>query len=273
VTGTVLRAAAVQLQSGDDVSLNLERVRHWTARAAHAGARLVLLPENFAFFGAEVDKRCRAESLETPGPIGAALRGLASEFSVHVIAGGFAETSADPARPFNTAAVFDPTGELVARYRKMHLFDVTLPDGAELQESAGTMPGDAPVVVDVDGFRIGLSICYDLRFSALFTALGDAGAEILVVPAAFTAQTGKDHWRVLLQARAIEWQSWVVAAAQWGSHPNHRRTHGHSLIADPWGTVVCEASDREGFVVADLDLEYLRQVRARLPCGSHRRKI
>lgn len=167
--------------------------------------------------------------------------------------------------------MFDPAGELVGRYRKTHLFDVQLPDGRTLRESEGTTPGDESVVVDVLGYRVGLSICYDLRFPSLFAALAERGAELFTVPAAFTDQTGAAHWHVLLRARAIEWQCWLVAAGQWGQHPGSRRSYGHSSIVDPWGTVVAEASNREGFVVADLDKRWLQDVRRRIPCAEHRR--
>jgi predicted amidohydrolase len=151
------------------------------------------------------------------------------------------------------------------------LFDVDLPDGTELRESSHTSSGAEPVVVEVAGFKVGLSICYDLRFPELYRALVSRGAEVLVVPAAFTLLTGKDHWHVLLRARAIEAQSWVIAAAQWGTHPKGRTTYGHSLVIDPWGCVVAECSDRVGLVVADLDRGYLELVRKRLPSLCHRR--
>ncbi len=164
-----------------------------------------------------------------------------------------------------------PDGRRVASYRKIHLFDVELPDGTELRESVATTAGAEPVVVEVDGFKVGLSICYDLRFPELYRALVDRGAEIIVVPAAFTLQTGKDHWHVLLRARAIESQCWLVAAAQWGRHPKGRASYGHSLVADPWGQVVAECSDRVGVIDADVDREYLERVRRTLPSLAHRR--
>lgn len=268
-----LRVAAVQLQSDDDVPRNLERIRRWVSQARDAGAQLVLLPENFAYFGSESGKARHVEDLTRGGPITDALRELAVTHGVHLIAGGLPEVSADPARPYNTSAVFDPRGELVASYRKIHLFDVELPDGRTLRESEGTTPGTDAVVVEVSGFRIGLSICYDLRFSGLFAELARRGVDLITVPAAFTEQTGKDHWHVLLRARAIEWQCWVLAAAQWGSHPRARRSYGHSLLADPWGVVVAECSNREGVVVAEVDRELLETVRAQLPCAAHRRPI
>lgn len=266
-----LRCAAIQLQSGDRVDENLERCSRLVARAAASRARLVLLPENFAFFGPEAVKAAVAEDLQRGGHITDALRGWAREHAVHLVAGGYPEKSSDPSRPYNTSAVFDPAGELVASYRKLHLFDVELPDGRELCESDGTTPGDEVVVVDVLGYRVGLTICYDLRFPALFAALTERGADVFTVPAAFTSQTGAAHWHVLLRARAIEWQCWVVAAGQWGQHPGARRSYGHSLVVDPWGTIVAQASERDGVVLADLDKELLSEIRQRIPCARHRR--
>ncbi len=265
--------AAVQLQSSDDVAANLERVAHWVETAARAGTRLVLLPENFAFFGSEQVKPRHAESLEQGGFITDRLRQLATTHRLHLIAGGLPEVSSDPTRPFNTSAVFGPDGALLAKYRKLHLFDVTLPDGTALRESAGTSAGDSVVCVDVDGYRVGLSICYDLRFSNLFALLSERGADVITVPAAFTDQTGKAHWHALLRARAIETQCWVIAAGQWGSHPGARRTYGHSLVVDPWGIVVAEASDREGVVITTIDPQLVADVRSRIPCGQHRRRL
>ncbi|MEN9581756.1 MAG: hypothetical protein RJA70_4765, partial [Pseudomonadota bacterium] len=230
-----LRAAAVQLQSGPNVAENLIEVSRWVWRAAELGARLVLLPENFAFFGDEATKRELAEDLQSGGPISECLARLAGELKITVIGGGFPERGPDPARPYNTSAVFTPEGTLGAYYRKVHLFDVDLPGGQTLRESDATSSGNRVVVTEVEGFRVGLSICYDLRFSELYKALSEQGAEVLTLPAAFTEQTGMAHWHVLLRARAIEWQCFVLAAGQWGQH-GARRTFGHSLIVDPWGT-------------------------------------
>jgi len=267
-----LRVAAVQLQSQDDVARNLERCRIAVAEAQRSGAELVVLPENFAFFGAEEQKRALAEELgDARGVIQSALAEMARDAKIHLVAGGFPEASADVERPFNTALVYAPSGELLASYRKIHLFDVSLQDGTALLESAATRAGEAVVTFDIGKFRIGLSICYDLRFPELYRALVTRGANVLLVPAAFTVHTGKDHWHPLLRARAIESQSWVVAAAQWGKHPRGRTTYGHSLVVDPWGTIIAEASDREGVVVATLDLEQVERVRSAVPCLQHRR--
>lgn len=265
-----LSVAALQLNSQADVGANLETCRRMVGRAARRGAELVLLPENFAFFGPEAGKRAAAESLAA-GPIANALADMAREHGVYVAGGGFPERSADPDRPHNTLLVVGPDGSQLASYRKIHLFDVDLGSGGSYSESAATSAGSAPVVVDVAGFKLGLSICYDLRFPELYRALSEQGAEVLLVPAAFTLHTGKDHWHVLLRARAIEAQAFVVAAAQQGAHPGGRSTYGHSLVVDPWGTVIAEASDGEGIASATLERTRLDAVRRALPSLSHRK--
>jgi len=179
--------------------------------------------------------------------------------------------TADDARPHNTLLAVGPDGETLATYRKIHLFDVELGSGGSYSESAATTPGTSVVVVEVGGFKLGLSICYDLRFPELYRALSEQGAEVLLVPAAFTLHTGKDHWHVLLRARAIEAQAFVVAAAQYGAHPGARQTYGHSLVVDPWGTVIAEASDGVGIVSATLERERLDAVRRSLPSLTHRK--
>jgi len=267
-----LRVAAVQLSSQDNLEENLAICREQIAAVASQGAKVVLLPENFAYMGPEPGKHTVAERLgDTSAPIQRTLGDAARAHRISIIAGGLAERSDDPRRPYNTCAVFAESGDVVASYRKIHLFDVDLADGTTLRESAGSSAGDEPVAVSLGGFSVGLSICYDLRFPELYRALVDRGAELLVVPAAFTLHTGKDHWHVLLRARAIESQCFVLAAAQWGKHPQGRTTYGHSLVVDPWGTIIAEASDRIGAVVADVSREDLRRVRASVPCLQHRR--
>lgn len=267
-----LRAAALQLSCQEDVEENLRACREQVGRAADRGAKLVLLPENFAFMGPETQKRGIAETLGDPdAPIQRSVAAMARDYAVTLVAGGLPERSGDALRPYNTACVFGPDGGLAASYRKIHLFDVELSDGTALCESEATSPGEATVVVDIGGMNVGLSICYDLRFPELYRSLVDGGADVLLVPAAFTLQTGKDHWHVLLRARAIEAQCWVVAAAQWGKHPKGRLTYGHALIADPWGTVVAECSDGVGAAVADLDSELVARVRGSVPSLRHRR--
>ena len=266
-----LSCAVVQLQSGPDVTANLAAVRHWVAAAAERGARLVVLPENFAFFGPEARRAEIAERLEDGvAPICSALRETCARHNLYLVAGGMPEQSGDPLRPYNTAAVFDPSGTLVGRYRKAHLFDVTLPNGRELCESRTTTPGQRAIVVDVDGFRVGLSVCYDLRFPLLYAELRRQGAEIITVPAAFTVQTGQDHWHVLSRARAIETQCWLLAAAQWGVHPGERMSYGHSLVCDPWGNIVAQCSNQPAVALATIDRKLLTSIRGRFPCFEHR---
>jgi len=270
-----LRVAAVQLCSSDDLASNLARCRDLTAQAAAEGARLVMLPECFAFLGRrEGDKRAVAETFDDPGsagPVLSALRDLAVQHGIWVIGGGTPErVPGDDRRSYNTAVVIDPGGALVASYRKIHLFDVDIPGGAVLRESDSTARGDAPVVVDIDGARLGVTICYDVRFPELYRRLvKDMGAEILLVPAAFTAHTGAAHWHLLLRARAVEDQAWVVAAAQWGRHNEKRESYGHSLIVDPWGSVVAERAEGEGVVVATLEGAAVARRRTQMPCLSH----
>lgn len=272
-----MRVAAVQLSSQEDVTKNLSSVGDLVERAAAAGAKLVLLPENFAYFGDEAGKRAVAESLSTvesssDGPIARALRRLALTHGVWLVAGGMPERSDDEARPFNTCAVFAPNGEVAARYRKIHLFDVDLGSGGTYRESAATTPGSNAVTVTIPGVSplvLGLSVCYDVRFPELYRELVDRGADLIVVPAAFTQATGKDHWLVLLRARAIESQAYVLAAAQWGRH-GERLTFGKSCLVDPWGDVISQASEGTGLVLGEIDTTYIGEVRRRLPSLAHR---
>jgi predicted amidohydrolase len=268
-----MHVAVVQLGSQDDVAANLARVKHWVREAAAAGAQLVTLPENFAFMGEEARKRELAERVDGafPGPILAALAEAAVANGVWVLGGGMPEKSEDPARPYNTSVLVDPKGALAATYRKVHLFDVSLPDGTTLRESAATSAGSDAVTTEVLGVRMGLSICYDLRFPELYRRLVDEGARVVTVPSAFTLTTGKDHWHPLLRARAIENQVYVVAPAQHGKHPRGRQTYGKSLVVDPWGEVVAQCTEGEGFAVARLDFEYLDRVRTSLPSLLHRK--
>jgi predicted amidohydrolase len=269
-----LRIAALQVSSQDDVDANLATATRLIAEAGAAGAELVLLPENFAYMGTEEGKRELAETCDEGashhGPILRALAQAARAANVHVCAGGMPERSPDPARPYNACVLLAPDGALVAKYRKVHLFDVDVGE-QRYRESASTSAGGEPTVATVAGFVIGLSICYDLRFPELYRRLCDRGAEVIVVPAAFTVATGKDHWHVLLRARAIESQAYVIAAAQFGQHPRGRSTYGKSLVVDPWGDVIAQRSDGEGIVTATVSRAYLEKVRSKLPSLQHRR--
>jgi len=211
--------------------------------------------------------------LGSAAPIQAALAGFARTTRAWVLAGGMPITSPAADKPYNTTLLFDGEGRLRARYDKLHLFDVALDDGTELCESEATSPGSRVVVADGPGVRLGVSICYDVRFPELYQEQRARGAELCVVTAAFTQTTGEAHWHVLLRARAIETQCFVVAAAQTGAHGPTRRTYGHSLIVDPWGQVLAELPREEGFITADVDLERLRAVRRQMPVWQHRRPL
>jgi predicted amidohydrolase len=267
-----LRVGAVQLRSTHDLAANLAKCAELTGEAVADGAQLVVLPECFSFLGrTERDKLEVAEAMDGDGPVMTALRGLAAKHGVWIVGGGTPErVPGDARRTYNTALVIDPRGELATRYRKIHLFDVDIPGGAVLRESDATARGSELVAVEIAGAPVGVTICYDVRFPELYRRLvKDMGAEILLVPAAFTAHTGAAHWHLLLRARAIEDQAWVVAAAQWGRHSDKRESYGHSLIVDPWGTVVGERAEGDGVVVATLDGEVVARCRTRMPCLSH----
>jgi len=263
--------AAVQLRSTADLATNLATCRELGERAADDSARLIVLPECFPFVGnGEREKLAIAEDLDHGGPILGMLRDLATRRGTWVIGGGMPEVvPGDPDRAYNTAVVIAPDGSLAARYRKIHLFDVDIP-GTTLKESAATCAGDRRVTVEIDGAKIGLSICYDVRFPELYRALvKQDGAEVLLVPAAFTAHTGAAHWHLLLRARAVEDQAYVVAAAQWGQHNAKRASYGHSLVIDPWGTVIGEQPEGDGVVIATLDGATVEKRRTQMPCLSH----
>jgi predicted amidohydrolase len=267
---SALELAVIQLSSSEDVAQNLETARQLVVGAGRRGAQIVVLPENFAYFGSEAGRQAHVERIgDSDAPIQRALFEMADAANAVVVAGGMPEASSEPARPYNTALVVGPGQRLHGAYRKVHLFDVDLADGTSLRESGIATPGDETKVLELAGFRVGLSICYDVRFPELYRRLVAAGAEILVVPAAFTVHTGKDHWHVLLRARAIESQCYVAAAAQWGNHPGGRKTYGHSLIADPWGTVIAECSDGVGFRTASLERQRVDEVRRSLPSLRH----
>jgi len=280
----VTRTAVVQLCATPDVAANLDSAARLVAEARAAGAAVVLLPEAFAFLGPE---SLKAELLEplpataaaaqltgfAPGPILQHCQALARANAVHLILGGFHERGSQPGRSRNTCVHLDPHGTIRALYRKIHLFDVSLADGTELRESARTDAGDAIVTTELPFGTLGLSICYDIRFPYLYQALVDRGAIALTAPSAFTATTGAAHWEVLLRARAIECQSYMLAPAQHGHHWGTRRSWGHAMIVDPWGTVVAECPDGDGIAIADIDPAEVARVRAQLPSLQHRRNL
>jgi predicted amidohydrolase len=260
-------AAAVQMSSGPDRAANLARASALVREAAARGARLVVLPEVFAWRGPAAEEAAAAEPI--PGPLTGALGALARELAIHVVAGSFLEAVPSERRTYNTSCVFGPQGDLIARYRKLHLFDVELPGRVSVRESATRAPGTGVVTVPTELGTLGLSICYDLRFPELYRTLVRAGAEILVVPSAFTFPTGAAHWEVLCRARAVENQCYLIAADQTGTSPHGFADFGDSLIVDPWGRVLARAGDGEDVVTADVDLAYLARVRRELPCLAH----
>lgn len=259
-------AAVVQLSSGADRRANLERATTLIRAAAERGARLVVLPEVFPWRGPRADEAGQAESI--PGPTTETMAAVARDTGVHLLMGSMLETGAGE-RSFNTSLVIGPTGDILGRYRKIHLFDVELPGRVSVRESDARAPGEEVVVVPTPLGRLGLSICYDLRFPELFRRLVQAGAEIILLPSAFTFPTGAAHWEVLCRARAIENQCWLLAANQTGQSPHGFHDYGNSLIVDPWGTVVARVGDGEGIALAEVDLEQLARVRREMPCLDH----
>ena len=271
---TPLVAAAIQTTSSDNVAHNLARCRALVLEARAAGAEFVGLPENFAFLGSDRDHRAAiAESTadDASGPILTAMRALARETGLWLLLGGFPEQGLRPGSIRNTSLLLDPAGAITSRYRKVHLFDVDVPGGMKFRESETVDAGSEVVVADTPWGVLGLAICYDLRFPELFRQLTARQARIIAVPSAFTRETGKDHWHLLLRARAVENQAFVIAPAQFGWHGEKRYSYGHALIADPWGTVIAECGDHEGFALGRLDFAYQDRVRSSLPCLGHRK--
>ena len=265
----VFRAAAVQMSSGPDKGANLDRAKTLIRSAAKQGARLVVLPEVFAWRG---PRRAEADVAEPiPGPTTDRLAALARELEIHLQAGSVSEKIEGERRCYNTALLFAPNGELVGKYRKIHLFDVEIPGQVSARESEARKPGEATTVVRTEIGVIGLSVCYDLRFPELYRRLVRAGAEILCIPSAFTFPTGAAHWEPLVRARAIENQCYVIAPDQYGTSPNGYRDYGSSMIVDPWGVVVARAREGECVITAEIDVEYLKRVRTELPALTHAR--
>ncbi len=265
-------AAVIQLNSTSDLVQNLSVAEELIRQAATEGATLIVTPENTNFLGPHQEKVRRAEPLD--GPTCSRFSTLAADLGVALLLGSFNEVGPDQEHCYNTSVLFAPTGALLATYRKIHLFDIDLSDEVRFVESATIAPGEETVVSELPiGARLGMSICYDLRFGELYRQLVEQGAEVIAVPSAFTERTGRDHWRPLLQARAIEAQCWVLAAAQTGRHDDDglRQSHGHSMILDPWGKVVAEVEEGVGYAVAEIDLGQVERVRRSMPVAEHRR--
>jgi nitrilase len=265
--------AAVQMVSSDQVADNLAAAARLTAAAVQQGASLVVLPENFAFMGAHERAVLAVGEADGSGPIQDDLAETAARLGITLVAGSVPLLGPEPNRVRSACLVYGPTGVRIARYDKRHLFDVALANGEGYRESATFAPGLDCVVADTPAGRLGLSICYDLRFPEHYRALIDQGAELLLAPAAFTAQTGAAHWSVLVRARAIENLCYVIAPGQGGEHPSGRHTHGESLIIGPWGETLasCPVAGGEGVAIATVERESLSPLRARFPALDHRR--
>jgi len=263
-----LRIAAVQMNSRDDKERNIETALRLIDRAAAEGARLIALPEVWSFLGDDAGSQAAAEPI--PGPITDRLAERARRHDVYIHAGSIQERRAGDPRMFNTTALINPRGEIIATYSKIHMFDVVLDGVASYQESATVSPGDEIVTAEVDGFTVGLTICYDLRFPELYRILALKGAELIFQPAAFTLTTGKDHWEPLIRARAIENTVYMCSPAQVGSDASGRWCWGRSMIVNPWGTVLATAPDEETVIHATIDKATLERVRRQVPSLANR---
>ncbi|WP_374595256.1 carbon-nitrogen hydrolase family protein [Sphingosinicella sp.] len=267
-----MKVTLIQLTSHDNKAANIVHAENLLRRSIEASRPdLVALPEVFTYHGGTVDGAKNSAETIPGGPAFEMLCQIAREYGVYVHGGSIGERDED--RFYNTTPVINPRGELVVRYRKIHMFDVMTPDGKSYQESATFTPGSDIVTYDVGDVRIGCTICYDLRFGELFVALAKKGVQVIILPAAFTMMTGKDHWEALLRARAIETQCYVLAPGQVGSYFGggvERMNYGNSMIIDPWGTVIARAQDGIGFVSAELDLAYLEKVRSDIPSNRNR---
>lgn len=270
----VTQVAVVQHNAGIDVEANLSKLELLSSQAASEGAQLISWPEAFAYLGRHDGKKEILETLEDGGPILKRCQDLARKLNCQLLLGGFHEAiSEDPDRCYNTSVYLDESGSIRASYRKIHLFDVSIPNGPQLMESRQTAPGEKAVCVETPMGRVGLTICYDVRFPALYQRLAAMGAVAMTVPSAFTATTGAAHWHTLLRARAIETQSYVIAPAQHGAHSANRASFGHSLIVDPWGKVIAELPEGDGYVIAGVDSDEVHRIRREVPSLANQRPI
>ncbi len=262
-------AAAIQMLASSDKEANLQEAEGWVRQAHAQGAQLVALPEVFNWRGRGRDTAAHAEPV--PGPTTERMSALAAECGIYLLAGSMLEAAGSDGRAYNTSVLIGPDAGIIARYRKIHLFDVEIEGEAPIRESEFRRPGEDVVVADTPMCPMGLSVCYDLRFPELYRRLTGAGAKVIFVPSVFTVPTGRAHWETLLRARAIENQVYIIAPDQTGRHPASMAAYGHSMIVDPWGKVIAEAGAEPCLVLAEIDLDYLRDVRRRLPALEHRR--
>jgi len=259
------RVACVQPNVRDDMADNIAQISALIRQAHKGGADFITTPENSGFMGRNAAASLAAGRSEADHPALAAFRALATELNIWLLIGSLAVREDGANRNFNRSYLLDPKGEIAARYDKIHLFDVDLPSGETYRESNSIAPGGEAVLTDLPQAKLGLSVCYDLRFPGLYRGLAQAGAEMLTIPAAFTRTTGEAHWHVLMRARAIETGAYVVAPAMWGDHPGNRQTYGHSLIVDPWGRVLADAGEGVGIISAEIDLDQVAKARAQIP--------
>ena len=262
-------AAAISMTSVPDLAKNLLQAEELIDLAIRQGAELITLPENFPFLGGEEEKISQAEAIATASE--KFLKTIAQKYQITILGGGYPVPTTD-GKVYNVASLIEPNGTEVARYKKVHLFDVNLPDGNTYQESNTVKAGtQLPSVYESQDYgNLGISVCYDIRFPELYRHLSNKGAEVLFIPAAFTAYTGKDHWQVLLKARAIENSCYIIAPAQTGNHYGRRKTHGHAMIVDPWGLILADTGDKPGVAIAEIDPTRLEQVRRQMPSLQHR---
>lgn len=266
------KCAAIQMASSPSISSNLLAADKLIGEAAKAGAKLVALPENFALMGEHEQDKLNAKEADGSGPIQHFLSSVAKKYGVWVVGGTIPLAADNSGKTRAACLVYNDKGERVARYDKVHLFDVNVPGTSEVyRESDSIECGTEPLVIDTPFGRLGVAVCYDLRFPEFFRRMVDLGMEILVIPSAFTAETGAAHWEILLRARAVENLCYVIAPNQGGFHLNGRKTFGHSMIIDPWGIVLDCYKTGAGFVCADIDLERLERVRGAFPALNHRR--
>lgn len=264
--------SCIQLTSSPEPALNLAQIRHYCQQLPAARPQLVALPEGALCFGGAVDANLLLQEPLGHGPLQTELAAIAHEFGVYLLVGTLPTCGRDASRFAPSSLLFAPSGALIADYQKIHLFDAEVADGTgAYRESSTTEPGDKVTLASVDALKLGMSVCYDVRFPGLFMQLARQGMNVLAVPAAFTTVTGAAHWLVLLRARAIETQSFVVAPAQTGRHANGRETYGHSVIIDPWGRVLADAGTEPGLISCAVDLNDCQVLAAKMPLASHQK--
>lgn len=269
---TTWQLSCIQLTSQPDACSNLAAIRQYCQQLPKARPQLVALPEGALCFGGAVDANLQLQEPLGQGPIQRELAAIAKEFGIYLLVGTFPTRGVTPTRFAASSLLFDPSGALIADYQKIHLFDAQVADGTgAYRESSTTEPGQKVTLASVDALKLGMSVCYDVRFPGLFMQLAQRGMNVLAVPAAFTTVTGAAHWQVLLQARAIETQSFVIAPAQTGRHANGRETYGHSVIIDPWGRVLADAGTEPGVISCAVDLTDCQVLAAKMPIASHQK--